>query len=111
MKSTPSVNFNKFYKQLLHMQISKAQKDTDDLTFFFALLGSSSVKAARKTLVKLTPGPLKNCCPKFSQKFVCQKTFESFVILTYRFINISQLNNTTLFDTHCVFNITLPLSK
>jgi len=37
------------------MQIPKAEKDTDDLTVFFALLGSMSVKAALKTLVKLTP--------------------------------------------------------
>ena len=27
-----------------------------DLTVFFALLGSAGVKAARRTLVKLTPG-------------------------------------------------------
>jgi hypothetical protein len=32
----------------MHMQIPKAQKDTDDLTVFFALLESSSVKAVRK---------------------------------------------------------------
>jgi len=38
------------------MQIPKAQKKTDSLTLFFALLGSARVKAARKTLVKLTPG-------------------------------------------------------
>jgi len=28
---------------------------TDDLTVFFALLGSACVKAAQKTLMKLTP--------------------------------------------------------
>jgi len=42
-----------FYKQLLPLQISKAQK-ADDLTVFFALLWSASVKAARKMLVKST---------------------------------------------------------
>jgi hypothetical protein len=31
-------------------------KDTDVLTVFFMLSGSTSVKAARKTLVKLIPG-------------------------------------------------------
>jgi len=35
-------------------QIPKAQKDTDDLTVFLALLESSRVKATRKMLVKLT---------------------------------------------------------
>jgi len=44
-----------FYKQMLHAQISKARKDTDDLTVFFMLLGSACAKAAHKTLVKLTP--------------------------------------------------------
>jgi hypothetical protein len=43
-----------FYKQLLCVQIPKAQKDTDDLIVFFALLGSVRVKAAHKLLVKLT---------------------------------------------------------
>jgi len=38
------------------MQIPKAPKDTDNLTEFFMLLGSLLVKAARKMLVKLTPG-------------------------------------------------------
>jgi hypothetical protein len=32
------------------------QKDTDDVTVFFALLGSSDTKAACKTLMKLTTG-------------------------------------------------------
>jgi len=45
-----------FYVQLLRTQIPKVQKDTDDLTVFFTLLGFMSKKAARKTLVKLTPG-------------------------------------------------------
>jgi hypothetical protein len=39
-------------------QIPKAQKNTDDLDVFFALSGSACVKAARKMLVKLTPGRL-----------------------------------------------------
>jgi len=43
-----------FYVQLLRPQIPKAQKDTDDLTVFFTLSGSTSVKAACKTLMKST---------------------------------------------------------
>jgi len=38
------------------VQIPKVQKDVEDLSQCFKLLGSSRVKAARKTLVKLTPG-------------------------------------------------------
>jgi len=37
-----------FYTKLFCRQIPKAQKDTDDLTVFFALLGSGHVKAAGK---------------------------------------------------------------
>jgi len=44
-----------FYDQLSRSKIPKAQKDTYDLTVFFVLLGSSSVKAEHKMLVKLTP--------------------------------------------------------
>jgi hypothetical protein len=45
-----------FYEQLLCSQIPKAQKKLLNLTVFIALLGSVRVKAARRTLVKLTPG-------------------------------------------------------
>jgi len=44
-----------FYEQHLRVQISKAQKKTDSLTVFFALLESARVKASPKMLVKLTP--------------------------------------------------------
>ncbi len=45
-----------FYIQLFCLKIPKVYKDTDDLTVFFMLLRSTSIKAARKMLVKLTPG-------------------------------------------------------
>jgi len=44
-----------FYKQLLRAQIRNLKK-TDNLTVFFALLGSAPLKAACKTLMKLTAG-------------------------------------------------------
>jgi len=44
-----------FYKQLLGVQIPKAQKDIYDLTVTFAHFGSSCIKAACKRLMKLTP--------------------------------------------------------
>jgi len=47
-----------FYSKLLRKQIPKAQKNTDNLTVFFVLLGYSFIKAERKTLMKLTPGRL-----------------------------------------------------
>jgi len=37
------------------VQIPKAQKDTENLSDFFLLLGSALVKAAHKMLMKLTP--------------------------------------------------------
>jgi len=38
----------------------KRKKDTDDLTVFFTLLGSTSAKAVRSTLMKLTPVQAQN---------------------------------------------------
>jgi len=38
----------------LRAKIPKAQKDTDDLTVFFALLESAHSKVAHKMLMKLT---------------------------------------------------------
>ena len=51
-----------FYEQLLCTQIPKAQKKTVKLSSFIALLGSARVRAARRTLVKLTP-----CLPSHSK--------------------------------------------
>ncbi len=45
-----------FYEQLLRSKIPKVKKIQSSCQSFFALLGSMSVKAVRKTLVKLTPG-------------------------------------------------------
>ena len=44
-----------FYAPLLGAKIPKAQKDSQ-VKQLFALLGSARVKAARRMLVKLTPG-------------------------------------------------------
>jgi hypothetical protein len=44
-----------FYKQFLCKKIPKVQKDTDNLTVFFALLGSVRVKAAHKNIDKIDP--------------------------------------------------------
>ena len=43
-----------FYEQLLCLQITKAQKDTDDTVCLVVPLGSVHVKTASKPLVKLT---------------------------------------------------------
>jgi len=37
------------------VQISKAQKDIDDLTVFFALLGSANIKASKKHVGEIDP--------------------------------------------------------
>jgi len=44
-----------FYKQLLHVKIPKAQKRQSSQQCCFALSGPTSLKAAHKTLAKLTP--------------------------------------------------------
>ncbi len=44
-----------FYVKLLPLQVPKAQNDTADMTVFFVLSVSASVKAAHRMLMKLTP--------------------------------------------------------
>ncbi len=44
-----------FYVQLLRSKVPKAPNDTADLTVFFAHSGSKNIKAASKTLMKLSP--------------------------------------------------------
>ena len=58
IKSVKSISPT-FYEQLLCTKIPKAQKKLLNLTVFFALLGSVRIKAALRTLVKLTPSNLK----------------------------------------------------
>jgi len=48
-----------FYEQLLHGQISKAQKKKVKLSVVFTLSGSVCAKAACRTLMTLTPSLLK----------------------------------------------------
>jgi len=50
---------------LLRLQIPNAKK-TVKPSVFFALLGSAHIKAAFRTLMKLTPG-----CSQFHQHFTC----------------------------------------
>jgi len=58
----PAVIFSQmFYKQLLHEQIPKTQKILSSCQYFYALSGSASIKAACKTLMKLTPVCLPQC--------------------------------------------------
>ena len=45
-----------FTSSFYECRSTKAQKDTDNLTVFFALLGSWRIKAAHNWFVKLTPG-------------------------------------------------------
>ncbi len=56
MKNASGVNFtNIIWAAFFTRAIPKSAKKTDGSTVFFALLGSALVKAAHKTLMKLTP--------------------------------------------------------
>ncbi len=52
---SPGVNFVNVLQAAFERTNPKSVKKTDNLTVFFALFGSASVKA-RRTLMKLTPG-------------------------------------------------------
>ena len=53
---SPGDNFNNIIRAVFTTQDPKNTKKTNKLSSFFALLGSSKAKAARKMMVKLTPG-------------------------------------------------------
>jgi len=56
VKLTEGANFINVLRVAFTCAYPKSEKDTDDLTAIFALLGSGCVKAARKMLVKLATG-------------------------------------------------------
>ncbi len=56
MKPTPGVNFFNILHTAFALVDPKSVKKIDNLTVFFTLLGSASVKAVRRTLMKLSPG-------------------------------------------------------
>jgi len=52
----PGVNFINFLPPAFTLADPKSVKKIDNLTVFFTLLGSASVKVVRRTLMKLSPG-------------------------------------------------------
>ncbi len=56
MKLTPGLNFINVLCTASTPADPKSVKDTNDLTVFFTLSGSTSTKAVRRMLMKLTPG-------------------------------------------------------
>ncbi len=55
-KLTPGYNFINVFCTVFTIPDPKCIKMTVKLSIFYTLLGSTSVKASRKMLVKLTPG-------------------------------------------------------
>jgi len=54
-KWDPGLNFTSICDKAFTSADPKGTKKTDNLTVFFALLGSAQAKDARRTLMKLTP--------------------------------------------------------
>jgi len=50
------LNFTNIFTLSFYTRRSQKRKKTDDLTVFYTLLCSASVKAVRRTLMKLNPG-------------------------------------------------------
>ena len=59
-KLTPSGNFTNVLRAAFMCVDPKSELKLLNLTIFFAILGSARVKAARRTMVKLTPSGNKN---------------------------------------------------
>ena len=57
MKLTPAVNFTNILRTAFALvEIPKAQELSQVIQYLFTLLGTTSVKAVRRTLMILTPG-------------------------------------------------------
>ncbi len=87
MKNASGVNYTNILCAAFTHANPKSAKMTDGLTVFFALLGSALVKAARKTLMKLTPighrdSELIECFAFVSiKKKICVPIFSFFSII------------------------------
>jgi len=81
-----------FYDQLLHTQ---SARKTDNLTVFFALLGSARVKAGCRTLMKLQFGFVtfwqKDIGEKSASKMLMKLTPEGRSLVTSRFSDESTI--------------------
>ncbi len=55
MKLTPVVDFTNFLHVVFTCADPKSAKDTDDLTFYFALLGPARVEAWHKHVGEIDP--------------------------------------------------------
>jgi len=53
--TAPRLNFTNIFTLSFYAHRSRKRKNTDDLTVLFTLLGSTSVKAVHRTLMKLSP--------------------------------------------------------
>jgi len=80
---TLEVDFINILRAAFERADPKSAQKTDNLTVFFALLGSAHVKAARRTLMKLTPSHIdgKAVMEKTQTRF--EKIFCQFYLLAF----------------------------
>jgi len=82
MKLTAGVNFINVLLEAFRLEDPKSAKKTDNLTVFFALLGSASIKAASRTLMKLTPD-------RVLEHVLSSKLLQSKYIVYYKVVNLN----------------------
>jgi len=69
IEMTPSVNFTNVLRTTFTLVDPESVKMIDNLTVFFTLLGSASIKALRKTLMKLSPS-IRTLSPLLNEIFM-----------------------------------------
>jgi len=69
--TAPGVDFINVLRTAFTLVDPKSVKKIGNLTVFFTLLGSASVKAVRRTLMKLSPGRLNDFFEKVLYSSLC----------------------------------------
>jgi len=78
----PGVNFINVLQAAFALTDPNSNKNTDNLTIFFALLGLARLKAACKMLMKLTTGV--NFINILQAAFLYESVLRSFYLFTFR---------------------------
>jgi len=66
-KHQPGLNFTNIFTLSFYARRSQKHKKTDNLSVFFTLLGSTHVKAVRRTFMKFSPDVTTTCVMDLDQ--------------------------------------------
>ena len=98
----PGLNFINVLCTAFTLPDPKSVKKTVKLSIFFTLSGSTSVKAVRRMLMKLTPGFQDNMCHNWESKsctvlpFHCYRLLHKILMMMWKCFEFCKFHLTTL---------------